>query len=191
MKKGKKIYLREIADYKNRELFKKILENNSYLSDVLYSTTLENFMEQQLEHGNLCLGNNFHEYINMYDSYSSFFLRVKDSEKMIKNIDKDYLSSEEIELYNKAWDLLEIRNNEEYGTDYYFELEEEIDKVASELLDLIEKDLHAYENPTDEDVLEEFMFQLIENETYSDLYYYENDNTYNLYEDVRYTKNWN
>lgn len=189
MKKDKKIYLKDIKD--NRELLKTIFENNNKLQEKAGEIAYENNMEQQVEFGELCLGKNWNKYIDMYDNYSSFYLRVKNAEKMIENIDKNYLTTEEEELYNKAVKILEIRNNEEYGTDFYWEQDMELDEVSANLLELIEKDLHDYENIEEEDVFETFIFDLQENYMYEDLYYYENDNTYNLYEDVSYTKNWN
>lgn len=189
--KGKKIFLKEIADYENKELLKEIFEHNEELGNNLWNLTWDRNMEQQLEFGNLCLGENSHKYIDIRDHYSSFYLTLKNAEEFVNNIDKAYLTTEEDTLYNECIELLEKRNNEEYGNDYYWEFDIELDNKAEELLKLIEKDLHAYENVETEDVFEEFLFQLIENENYGELYYYENDPTYNLYEDISYTKNWN
>lgn len=184
----KKIYLKDIKD--NEELLKEIFNNNEKLKEVCYQETYELSMEQQLEFGELCLGKDFHNYISMYDNYNSFYLRVKDSALFIENIDKDYLSTEEEELYNRAVELLEKRNNEE-DTDKYYEFDNDLDAVAVELLELIEKDLHGYEDIDEEQVVENFIFQLQYNYVNEDLYYYDDDENYNLYEDISYTKDWN
>lgn len=184
----KKVYLKDIKD--NEELLKKIFNNNEKLKEDCYKDTYELSMDNQLEFGQLCMGKDYYNYIDIKDNYSSFFLVLKNSAKFIENINKDYLSVEELELYNKAQELLNKRNNEE-DTDKYYEFDNDLDYVAEELLKMIEKDLHTYENIDDEQVQENFIFNLQNNMVYEDLYYYEEDDTYNLYEDISYIRNWN
>lgn len=185
----KKIYLKDIKE--NEELLKEIFNNNEKLKEDCYKDTYELSMEQQLEFGELCLGKDYHNYIDIRDNYSSFYLVLRNGTKLIENIDKDYLNTEEEELYNKAIKILEKMNNETMYSDKYYEYEDKLDNITKELLELIEKDLHGYENIDDEQVIENFIFQLQNNYVYEDLYYYEDDKNYNLYEDISYTKDWN
>jgi len=184
----KKVYLKDIKD--NKELLKQVFNNNEKLKEECYKDAYETNMDLQLEFSQLCMGKNNYEYIDIRDNYSSFYLVLKNSEKFIENIDKNYLSTEEEQLYNKAKELLEKRNNEE-DTDKYYEFDNELDYVAEQLLKMLEKDLHTYEKIDEEQAQENFMFNLQNNMVYEDLYYYEEDDTYNLYEDISYTKNWN
>lgn len=188
----KKIYLKDIKD--NEELLKEVFNNNEKLKEVCYQETYELSMEQQLEFGQLCLGDNYTDYISIMDNYSSFYLVLKNSEKLIKNIDKNYLTPTEEKIYNKAVKTLEKRNNADMYNDRYDRFKKydtELSKLAEELLKLIEKDLHEYEDIDEEQVVENFIFQLQSNYVNEDLYYYEDDKNYNLYEDISYTKNWN
>lgn len=187
----KKVYLKDIKD--NEELLKEVFNSNEELENECYKYAYEINMEQQLEFGQLCLGDNYNDYISIMDNYSSFYLVLKDSVRFIENIDKDYLTIEEEKLYNKALKALERRNNADMYNDRYDRFKKydtELSKLAEELLDLIEEDLHAYENIDEETALENFIFNLQNNDMYEDLYYYEGEG-YNLYEDISYTKNWN
>lgn len=188
----KRVYLKDIKD--NEELLKEIFNSNEELKTECYKDTYETNMEQQLEFGQLCLGDNYNDYISIMDNYSSFYLVLKDSVRFIENIDKDYLTPVEEKIYNKAVKTLEKRNNVDMYNDRYDRFKKydtELNKLAEELLDLIEEDLHAYEDIDEETAVENFIFNLQYNYMYEDLYYYEDDKNYNLYEDISYTKNWN
>ena len=189
-----KVFLKDIKE--NKELLKKVFDSNERLKQQLYEDSYDLSMEQQLEFGELCLGKDHSKYIDLHEHYSSFFLTLKDSEKFILNIDKDYLSVEENKLYEKALKKLEKRDSKEYGSEQYYKLDAELDDISEELLKLIEKDLHDYENVDEEQVFEDFMFNLNNNYSYEDLYYLEDltsekETNYNLYEDINYTRDWN
>lgn len=128
-----------------------IVKKNKQLENELYERCYEVAMWQQSEEFELVLGKEWRDYVDYNDSYSSFYLRLNDSVKLIKNIDGDYLDEYDkrllvkgVELVNK-WDDMTWEEQDEDE-----ETEEQIDKIACELLEHIESMLHEYENISDE-----------------------------------------
>lgn len=186
--KNKKIYLRDIKD--NDELLKVIFENNERLRDVCGRELYERNMEAQLDYGCLCMGNNYNNYIEIKDYYSSFYLRLRDAEQFINNIDVNYLTTEEVNIYKKAIRSLEKRNNADFYSEKYNEYENDLEFYAKDLLELIEKDLHKYEDISEEDIFTYgFVEELREFDGWDNLYYYSDDVNFRLYEDI--TTSWN
>lgn len=151
----------------------------------------EDLMQQQYEEGQLMFGKEHHKYIDIRDNYSSFYLVLKDWNKFLDNLDKDYLCNNGLDLYNQImvlkneYDNIDMVENE----DRYDELEEELENRCKELLQVCEKQLHEYEDYSDDDLKDYLSFQLEENNMYEDLYIIDDDKT-RVYEDISYIKTY-
>lgn len=147
----KKMYLKDMDDEKLLYLIKL----NSKLEARLAEYLIENLMFQQEEETKYMLGNDFYNYIDVRDNYSSWFFILKDYRKFLTNIDKDYLSTVEEELYNKLIDKLDTLDTLDLYSENYDNLDNWLEKGSKELLDMIEKELHTYEEyPSIEDILQ-------------------------------------
>lgn len=178
---NKKVYIKDIKD--SEYILEKLLFNNNELKEEVYNKCCDDNMFFQEEFGNLCLGNDWCKYIKLYDNYSSFYLRITNYSNFIENIDKDYLSNEELELYKKAIELKTKIDNLYYDDEDVYT--DEFEKKCDKLLGLIEKDLHKYEDYIcDDDLLEYFTDICMINNWYDDLYYYKNKFDYILFEDI-------
>ena len=175
----------------NQEEIRKVLEKNETLFDELSQQLYEDKMYCQEKEGNSIFGNNWYKYIDYNDNYSSFYLRLKDWEEFIDNLDKDYIPQEGIDLYNYIQNKKAVLNNMELGTDNYYNLEEHLEKKSQELLDICENMLHSYENYPN--------FEEVYDYTLDNFYLYENcyinvdkkgNTDYILYQDIKYTKSF-
>ena len=184
-----KKYFKELND-KEKE---KILEKNNKLFNELSNYIYEDKMYWQEEDSENMLGKNWHKYIAYYDNYSSFYLRLKDWEMFINNLDRDYLTIEGIELYDYIMNKKNILDNMEWGTDNYYNLEEHLENKSQELLDICESMLHEYENYPDFEECYNYLLDTIYDNTLEDCYIIIDDKEstdYILYEDIAYTKSY-
>lgn len=170
-----------------------ILFNNEDIRNVLAERYYEDLMWQQEEEGKLMFGEHWSKYIDIHDNYNSFFLRLKNRNEFLDNLDKNYLSQEGIDLYDETYNLYEEYNNicqyDEEQEDRFNELDELLDTKCEELLQICENMLHGYENYTDED-LKEFINNEIEFNHYGTELYILGDDTSKVYEDVSYTRTY-
>ncbi len=168
----------------------KIVMNNENLRDKAYNDCYENNMNMQLEEGELMLGKDNNGF-DIRDNYSSFFLVLRDWRKFINNLDSDYLCDDGLELYKTIMNLVnEQENLDSWNDNYdekYNELDEKIENYCEELLNICEKQLHEYENITEEDVEEYLKFNFEDNYLYEN-YYIVDDDTSKVYNDVSYTQ---
>lgn len=147
----KKLYLSEMDDEKLLYL----LKLNSKLEQRFAEYLIEDLMFQQEEETKLTLGDNFYKYIEVRNHYDSWFFILKDYRKFLTNIDKDYLTTEEEELYNKLIDKLDTLDQLDCYSKNYDDLDNWLEENSKKLLELIEKDLHEYEDyPSIEDILQ-------------------------------------
>ena len=146
-----------------------IIMNNDELRRKAEEHYYTDLMEQQAENGELMLGKEHWRYIDVRDNYSSFYLVLKDWNKFLDNLDKDYLSQKGIDLYNEIYKLYEEYNNTDMYSDRFNELEEILEDKCKELLKICEEQLHQYETYTDEDLKEDITFLLEENNFFGNL----------------------
>lgn len=185
----KKIYIKDIKE--NRDILKQLYNANEELQQVIWQNYVELQGTLQQEFVEEYLGKEWYRYINYYDHYNTFYLRLENKEKFIKNLDIQYGTIEEQKMYQNIINLIDKRDNTK-DDEEYDNLDEKIEEECISLLELIEKGIHNdYENINNDDIIEYFIEQVQENDLFENLYYYEEENNYNLYEDINYTKNWN
>lgn len=179
--------IRMLKDLEIEEL-KKILFKNDRMLEQISQRISEDLLEQQAEEANLLFGNNHHLWIDIKSHYTSFFLRLKDWEKFIDNLDVEHLNGPGIEKYNEILKDIEewYQSNFTIGIESNEDLEEKIEQKCEELLLICEKILHEYEEtPTSEDILDYF----VNNEIEFNDYYVDNNDVICL--DIAYTKKFN
>lgn len=184
-----KKYFKELND-KEKE---KILEKNNKLFEELSNYIYEDKMYCQSEEIEDLFGKDWHRYIAYYDNYSSFYLSIKNWEMFINNLDRDYLTTEGIELYDYIMSKKNILDNMEWGTSNYYNLEEHLENKSQELLDICESMLHDYENYPDFEECYNYLIDGIYDNNVEYCYINVDDkgNTdYILYEDISYTKSY-
>lgn len=181
-----KKYLKELNDSE----LKQVIKSNNKLQEEISRILYENNMECQEDEGNLLLGSNWNQYIDIKDNYSSFYLVLRNWREFIDNIDSAYLCEKAIDLYNYIIRKKEIYENMNPYNDHFNSLNEHLEKKSKELLKIIEDQLHEYEEfPTDEDIF----YYLIDdiNEVYQNCYIIPEEKNYILYEDISYIKRYN
>lgn len=165
-----------------------IIMNNEKLKEKIWYDCYEDNMEMQLEEGNLMLGERDNG-IDIRDNYSSFYLVLTDWEKFLNNLDSDYLCQNGLDLYDaimklkNEYDNFDIVENE----DRYYELQEELHNKCEELLKICERQLHQYEDISEDDLKSYLEFNLEENYLFENYYILEDD-TSKVYNDVSYTE---
>lgn len=160
----KKVFLKDLEHDRLLELLQK---NDKLLCERAELIMEFNFEEQSLM-SNYVLGKEWHKYIEYRDNYNSFYLVLKDYRKFLCNLDKDYLKSENIELYNTLIKKLDVLDNMDCYSENFDRLEEWLEEKSKILLEDVEKYLQGYEEyPSIEDVLED----LIDNEFFDRDYY--------------------
>lgn len=178
--KKEKIYIEELND----EELKKVYVNNEKFSRMIFAECYEMNMEQQEELSEEFFGKKFHEYLDVHDHYSSFYLRIKDTNKFFENLNLNnscYLSEEDskkyIELYEQVKKYYSCLERSDDKNNFYEEL---IEKACKEILNILEKELHELENINDEDIIEYF----IDNKDAYNNFYILEKTTFTLYRDV-------
>lgn len=190
----KRYYLK---DLKNDELIK-IFNNNEKLKNQIIDSYYEDQMYWQSEYYNILLNykdnkSNF----NYNDYYTSFYLTIKDGLKFLENINfneiKDYFNIEDIEKIDKIEKKykkeLNYINRCNYYSDNFYKHNEIIDQLASDLLKIIENELHKFENYDFKDI-EIFFIDEIKENTYYENYYIKNKKDFIVYEKICYEKSY-
>ena len=153
----KKIFINELDTEKRNNLIK----NNTILINQLQDDLYETQMFQQQTEAEELLGKESYKYIDIRDNYNSFFLVLKDWEKMIQNINKDYIATDEArKLYNYIQDKKEILYTMAYYSKNYERLEEHLENKSEELLKMLEEQLHEYEELPDEDDAIQYAYEM-------------------------------
>lgn len=168
----------------NKDELKKVYENNKELQKELYDSYYENLMYNQKELYDILLeGVKGYRY---YDYYQSFYLKITDSYEFLKTIDYkiliDYGLTNQLEC--EACDEL----YEKYlnSDDYDENLLNKMNEKASNLLNKIEKELHSYEDISEDDIIEDF----IDNIEFYDELYIENKEDFICYKHIDYIKSY-
>lgn len=178
----KKYYLKELKD----EEIEKILKNNNKFENIIFNDFYEDQMDAQY-YESMELLKDVQQYYRYYDNYNSFYFRITDGLKFIENIDfhtlKGYcLDVEELEKESKK--ELNILNKCNFGSDKYYDHIEKIEILAQKILDLIEKELHTYENYDFSDIFD----YLLNNIDLYENYYIKNKKDFKVYEKINYEK---
>ena len=175
-----KKYLDELSE---KEL-KKVYENNSKLRDMVYESLYKSNMDLQYQLG-LELLNDVKNQKNyrIDDHYASFFLTVVNAYAFIDNLDLKTLLDYGViseEKKKEIEDVIEKFENSEQYSDEYNACEEKIETLADEVIKAIEKELHTYEEITENDCYDFFLGNI---DAYEDFYITENKNYY-AYQDI-------
>lgn len=147
----KKIFINELETERRNNLIK----NNSKLMQRLQDDLYDNNMNLQYIESNNIMSDEAFNAIEYHDHYSSFFYILKDWRKFYQNIDYAYLSDEAGEKADKITKNIDKMDAlPEYDEEYY-QLDEENEKLANEILQEIEEMLHSYEEyPTEDDAIQ-------------------------------------
>ena len=169
----KKIYIKDIKD--NTGLLYLLLRKNGKLQNLVFDDTWCRNMEIQEEEAKM-----FNlKGVEIKDNYNSFYLKITDYGTFIESFE-EFTGNEKLrEKYKKAIALYDAENEED----------EAFERACEELCKEVEKWLHTYEHIENEDIEEDFIFNVQENDAYGDLYFYENDKNYILHQDI--TKDFN
>lgn len=175
-----KRYLNRLDD---ETLHNVIVNNEEFIAKYgtfLYDTQLE----QQEEITRLILGDDWTNYIDYHEHYTSFYLKVKDCFLMIENINEDYLTNGEAILYKEIREMIDTYGSQD-NWDYLPKEDEDkllndIEKKSEILLSLIEQDLHKYEEFPETSEVYDF---IIDNDYHYNYYIIDNDYT-TIYEDI-------
>jgi hypothetical protein len=179
------------------EELKKIFNNIEYLQSKFYENLYEDNMNYQFDLGKIFFGENYNNYIDIRDYYSSFFIIIKDAVKFFENLqlyNKDYLNNEDAKkytaLYKQAKKHYNNINKCNYCSDNYYKHFELLENTCKSILEILEKELHSLENIEAQDVLEFFINDVFENNDFYDYYILDDDFT-KLYEHFDYIKEYN
>lgn len=188
-----KKYLKDM----NKEELKKVFDNSAKIQEYQFNIVLENNMNLQQEYGKMFFGENWYEYIEIHDHYSTFYLKLKSAYKFFDNLGKDvadYLSVENAQtfqdIYKKAKKYyININTRCNYGSNKYYENIEKLEEECNKLLEILENELHSFENIDNNEVFESFCDDVYDNNIYDGLYIENNDYTH-IYEYINYIKEW-
>lgn len=140
-------YLKEMT----KEEVRQIVKGNERLRGEIYDRCYEGNMFIQSEQTELILGKEWHQYIDYHDHYQSFYLTVRNVERTLRNLDTDYMGesdaekTEEVRKLLEKWDDMTWEEQEE-NEDLWTEIEEK----TGELVSSVERDLHEYEDISDD-----------------------------------------
>lgn len=175
---------------------KEIIKNNHALYIDLLEWAERDAMEQQEDRMRELFGaDSGPDGLRWHSNYNSFYYTLEDAGAFIHGIDKSALYDEkQTGAYEKAKKLLDLYENmtsqeiEDHDEKAGHNLADDIDDAAKILLDLIEEDLHAYENLAyDENFLNDVLAIWLDARA-GDLYMLDDDKS-TLYEDM--TKSYN
>lgn len=181
----------------NKEELKKVFDTSGKIQNKEYEATMQMNMDYQEELGDIFFGKKWSKYINMYDNYDSFFLKLKDSISFFENLDKgvtDYLSQENAtrfkEIYKRAKKFYTSMNSRcVYGSDKYYENYEKFEEECKKLLEILEDELHKLENVDYEQTFDTFCTDVMDNNIFDEFYIIDEDYT-KVFEHVDYVKEW-
>ena len=148
----KKQYLTEMENDKRNYLIK----SNKKLIEMLQTDLYKSNMDLQEEEGCELLGKNCHEYIEIKDDHTSFYLILKNWHKFIDNLAAEYLAKNTaIALYKDIKNKQTKLYNMDCYDDDFNKLDEEIENDCKKLLKYCEDQLHEYEKyPTEDDAIQ-------------------------------------
>jgi hypothetical protein len=177
--KNKK-YLKDMDEEELKKLFENIEEFKKNIYDICY----QNNMDYQEELGNIFFGDKWNRYIDIFDHYTSFFLRIKNAIEFFENLgveNSDYLNTKDATeykvLYKEAKKHYNNFNKCNYASNNYYKNEELLENTCKQILRILEEELHKLENITKEEAKDTFLFEVLENEMYYDCYILNNDYT--------------
>ena len=147
----KKIYINNLDTEKRNY----IIKLNKKLLDQLQEDLYDVQMDQQLDCFECMLDKKGRDALEYHDHYSSFYYTIKNWRNFIDGLDKDYLSTEALDVYDKIINKIkELDEMDPYSDEYYnldAELEEECKKILKDVEDL----LHSYEDyPSEDDAIQ-------------------------------------
>lgn len=137
----KKIFINDLDTEKRNNLIKK----NEKLIDKLRDDLYENNMDLQYIESQNIMNNEAIKAIRYHDNYNSFFYTLENWRKFYQNIDYNYLSDESNKKADKITKNIDKMDGLEYYNEEYYQLDEECEKLAEEILEEIENYLHTYE----------------------------------------------
>lgn len=157
-----KKYLHELNEQELAEIFK----NNDNLQNIVINDLIEYDLEaQQEEFENL----NIKKYVEVHDHYNTFYLRLKNAIGLFENLCIDYCNQQVIEFYEQSKQFYNdyLNDNEKY--DIF------VEKMEI-LVELLDKQLHEYEQGIDFDTALDFFVEEAQSEygLYAN-YYTKND----------------
>lgn len=142
------IYLKDLHKTEIVELY----ETNESFKNKVWEEAYNNNMELQQQEFIDIFGSDNRTY-TFHNHYSSFYLRVTEPDKFIESINKEYLSEDNLKIYQKAknklteyW-LCDLEEEDEKASLLY----DEVEDLANELCEGIENQLHGYETVEDYD----------------------------------------
>ena len=146
----KKILINDLPKEKRNN----IIKLNKKLIEQLQSNLYEVQMDQQLDCFEYCLNKEGQNAIEYHDHYSSFYYTIKDWRKFIDGIDKDYLSDEGLENYNKIINKMKELDELDPYSDEFYDLDAELEEESKKVLKDIETLWHSYEDyPSEDDAI--------------------------------------
>lgn len=185
-----------IKDMNDEEL-KKIFNNIEHLQKEFYENLYNDNMNYQIDLSKIFFGDNYINYLDIKDYYSSFFIIIKDTVKFFENLhlyNKDYLNNEDAKkyavLYKQAKKHYNNMNKCNYYSDNYYKHFELLENTCKSILEILEKELHSLENIDFQDVLDMFINDVCENNDFYDYYILDDDFT-KLYKHFDYIKEYN
>lgn len=143
-KKLKELTLKELE---------KLYHDNREFACQIWSDIEEDNMYWQGEEYEQIFGKN-NRTIRQHDNYNSFYLTITDHDNFAESLcDMDCFNTETASLWLKAKNLASRWQNMDYDEqDRHPELYEAMERTNNELLEIIEKALHEYENITDDEI---------------------------------------
>lgn len=181
----------------NEEELEIIFNNITSINQDSYNYTYEKNMDWQNELSDILFGKNWSKYIECISNYNSFYLRIKDYREFYKNLNLnnfDYLQEDKgieyIKLYKKAKKVLNNLNKCKEYSDKYYDNHDKFEYICCEILKILEEELHLLEEIIEQEVKEDFIFNVQENEYLNQCYILDNNYT-KLYEHINYIKEYN
>lgn len=180
-----------IKDMNSDEL-ELVYNNNDKLQKELFERVYEDNMDAQLYEYEYLIPKEAHDYYRYHDYYNSFFFTLNEYEgynflhcldfKILKEY--DVATSDDEKLFKK---LENYFNHCNYNSDAFYTNLEKLDVLATKILKNIEELLKQYENVDDSDILT-FWLDEYGHECYNDCYII--DDSYKLFEEISYTKEY-
>lgn len=178
----KKIYAKKIDDIRYK-IYDYILQENMFCQD------------EELNNMNI------KQNIIIKDHYSSFYLICKSPIELMHDINKDYLDSDNLKLYEGAKKIYNkiLKHKTDNFNDYYeashefYKIYEKLEEKVNILIDGITRQLREYENVTDQQINEyiEYNDEFINDNIFSNLYIDPEELKNNIYKIYNISINYN
>lgn len=141
----------------NKEELNELYKNNGEFQSYVYEQAYERMMFEQEEEAK-SLNTKVFDYHN---HYTSFYLSTpikygaKEPERIAHNLDADYMTVENSELYEELNKLTDEWENMTYDEqEEHEELYDKMIEVCDNLAEGLTEQLRVYENPNEEDILD-------------------------------------